>query len=63
MQEIEGIQVEDRRFLQYMLNAIELQLTWPYSEEEKADLKKRRDEIIKALSEYDEEHDGENKHE
>lgn len=39
-----------------MLNAIELQLTWPYSEEEKAGLKQDRDAIMKLLIKYDEEH-------
>lgn len=52
----DDIEVDDREFLQDMLNALELQLTWPYSAEEKAGFKQDRDAIMKLLNKHDEEH-------
>lgn len=44
---------EERENLQFMLNATELQLTWPYTEEEIKELKAQRDALILKLQEED----------
>lgn len=51
--------VEDKEMLQYLLNALELQLTWPYSDEEKAEMKQERDVLLKLLANYDDDKAGE----
>lgn len=52
---LEDINVTDKEILQDMLSSLELQLTWPYTEEEKAELAQKKEEIIQLLKKYDEE--------